>query len=183
MNKVLALGQLGFEENYDYVATELNGVQTIEWLSEAPEPSVAEMEVVLEELLLWNPVRTLSIHQAEAKETIDETAEVARTRYITSGSGQAIVYQEKAKDAEKYKENGYPSGMLTYPWVKAESDAMGVTPTVAANTILNQRDAWVVKGVEIEKLRRYWKLEVDNAIDEDGVEVVKDQALTQLASV
>jgi hypothetical protein len=183
MNKVQALGQLGFEENYDYTVTKANGVQTIKWLSETPEPSVAEMEVVLEELLLLNPVQDLLFHQRIAKNTIDGSAETARMRHITFGSGQAIVYQEKAKDAERYKADGYPGGMSQYPWIKAESDATGTTPKVAAKNILNKRDAWVVKGVEIEKFRRFWKLEVDKATDEDGVNFAVDRALTQLASV
>jgi len=184
MNKVLALGQLGFEENYDFVATETDGVQTIEWRSEKPLPSEAEMEVELAKLLLLNPPRTLSFYQQIAKNEIDGLAEEARLRYITAGSGQAIVYQEKALDAERHKADGYPEGGLSsYPWIKAEVDATGQTPKAATDFVLAQRDAWVAVGTEIEKNRRFWKLEVDKATDEAGIETAKSRAMALLEAL
>jgi hypothetical protein len=183
MNKVQALGQLGFEENYDYVATEANGVQTIEWLSETPEPSQAEMQASYDELLKWNPIPVLFDYQQQAKYEIDQYSEYARLRHITSGSGQSMVYQEKAADAARHKADGYPSGLGLYPWIKAEVDATSLSPQAASNLILAQRSAWVLIGTEIEKNRRFWKLEVDKATDEAGVEFAKDRAQALLEAL
>jgi len=119
-----------------------------------------------------------------AKIEIDNMAEIVRLKYITAGFGQSMTYQEKAAEAQEYKDAGYPTITGSeYPWVKAEMDATGDNGQTAADDILAQRAAWVAIGTVIERERRLGKINVDAAGDESAVTTAKDAALVTLGAL
>lgn len=52
----------------------------------------------------------------------------------------------------------------SYPWVQAESEAIGLTAKETAEAIATQADQWRVIGSTIEKIRRSGKIEVDKKL-------------------
>ena len=89
---------------------------------------------------------------------IDTAAGAARARYITVAAGQEATYMQKTMDATAYKAVGYTGPVPLM--IQAESDAVGCTAQEAADQILAQAQAWLVKGSQIEGVRRSWKLTV-----------------------
>ena len=89
---------------------------------------------------------------------IDQAAGAARARYITVAPGQESTYMQKTMDATAYKAAGYTGDVPLM--IQAEADAVGCTPQEAADQILAQAQAWLVKGSQIEGVRRSWKLTV-----------------------
>lgn len=97
-----------------------------------PDPAAAVPDPVLD------APRADAIKYAET--AIDKAASAARARFISSGVGQDAVYVVKGQQAEAYAAAGFSGPVPAY--IQAEADATGVTPTVAAQTILGLRDAW-----------------------------------------
>ena len=122
---------------------------------------------------------TLDELRAAAGAAVDSRAENVRLRYITGGAGQASTYIEKASQADSFKAAGYPAGAVP-PMVQAEADATGQTPQQAADLILATRDAWLVKGAQIERERRRGKVDIDAARDEAGVAAARDASIAAL---
>jgi len=119
------------------------------------------------------PLDMLSISKTNNKTKIDSTAEQARRRYITVGDGQSMIYQEKSEEATDYIAAGYPVDLTPYPLIQAEATAMGISSTIAADTIISQKSMWVGIGSTIELIRLTGKkaitdattqLEIDSAV-------------------
>jgi hypothetical protein len=117
------------------------------------------------------------------KTVIDENAENARLRYITGGSGQAAVYMEKAQEAVKYAEAGYPVDLTEYPFIQADVAISGETATDIANLILAQKAAWVQKGAEIEQHRLQAKRDIDAAVTIEEVDTIVESVSITLSTV
>lgn len=116
-----------------------------------------------------------------AKSEIDTAAERVRLKYVTNGSGQALTYQEKAKQSDAFKAAGYtPTDGTGFPFVQAEAVATGVTAQDAADFIIATRDQWVLKGSDIEEERTRGKKNVTDAADTAAVEAAKDNAISAL---
>lgn len=86
------------------------------------------------------PPITLSAAILGAERSIDLAASNARARFISSGVGQDAVYVVKGQQAEAFAAAGFNGDPPAY--IAAEAAATGVTPMVAAQTILGLRDAW-----------------------------------------
>jgi len=121
--------------------------------------------------------------KVQAKNEIDNIAENTRLKYITSGSGQSNTYAEKASQAQKYKDAGYPADTTGYELVQAEANATGDTPTVSADSILAIRATWLLIAADIEEERRRGKINVDAAVDAAAVTIAKDAAITALEAL
>lgn len=134
------------------------------WAAAAPAPA---------------PAPTLDELRRVATREVDGTAELVRLRYITPGSGQAGTYIEKAKQAEDFRSAGYPAASVP-PMVQAEADATGATAQAACDVILATRDAWLVKGAQIERERRRGKVNIDGAADAGAVVAARDAAIAAL---
>jgi hypothetical protein len=102
-----------------------------------------------------------------AKQVIDDAAGEARGRYITVAPGQDAVYVEKGKDAQAYKDAGYPVDETGYEFVTAEKNATGKTATQAADDLLAVGASWKGLAASIEELRINYKGQVDAAVDEN----------------
>ena len=114
---------------------------------------------------------------------INGLAERARQRYITNGTGQEMVYGEKASEAEKYVANGYPDSLDDYPMLKAESEERGITAKDLSNEILNTRSNWIQVAAKIEKLRFRYKNKLNNAETVDEAKSAVKEAKEEFQKV
>lgn len=97
-----------------------------------------------------------------AMEEVDAAAEVARRRFITPGSGQAMEYLSTETEARDFD----AGGVGPWPFLEAERDAMGggVTLAQVAAVVQAQVAAWRAVGGEIKRLRRAAKMEIEAAL-------------------
>lgn len=88
----------------------------------------------------------------EAKSRIDAAAEKERGKYITLGSGQAMVYDQKAKEAELYMtDENIPHGEI--PHLVAEAEVNDITIFDQAVVYLTMRQQWLTISPIIESKR------------------------------
>jgi len=135
------------------------------------------------EFSTWNGnawIVDLSLAKSENIKEIDVTAEARRLLYITNGVGQSLVYQKKAAEAAKYIDAGSPGDLIPYPFIEAESIALGDTPTNAANIILSAENLMVVKGAAIEKLRIKVKIDINAALNVSSIDSIVDTYTTAI---
>lgn len=97
---------------------------------------------------------------------IDAAAGAARARYLTIAPGQEATYMYKSLQAAEYKAAGYSGPAPLF--VQAEADAIGCTAAEACDLISAQADAWLVKGSQIEGVRRKWKLALEVSTDKES---------------
>jgi hypothetical protein len=121
--------------------------------------------------------------QTTAFNRIDQAAERARLRFITGGIGQALVYQEKAEQASDYVAAGYPSDLLSYPYLQAEVNATGKSSKDIAKGILHQRSIWIRTGASIEEARLRGKEAVRAATTEEGVKEALQACVAALDAI
>ncbi len=131
------------------------------------------------------PPFTLDELKAAAVAEVDAQAEAARYRYITPGAGQAMTYDAKGKETERWAADGAPDP-ANYPWARARAARLnGVTPpevTVAqAQAVIDEWAAviaaWEAAGIAIEDVREQAKEDIEAAADRAAV----DAALAGLA--
>jgi hypothetical protein len=141
-------------------------------------------EIVADEALLPEgppaPELTFTEKRARGVLFVNQSAEEARLRYITPGAGQAATYLIKERQAEAFKAAGYTGdvpGMVT-----AEVAATGMTAQQAADFILLQRDFWVTKAADIERVRRMGSVSIDAVLEGDGdaLDAAVNYAVTSL---
>lgn len=98
---------------------------------------------------------------------VDAAAEVARRRFITIGSGQAMEYMATEAEARDFN----AGGAGPWPFLEAERDASaeGTTLAEVAAAVLQQVAAWQAVGAEIKRLRRAAKMAIDAALNAAGV--------------
>ncbi len=89
----------------------------------------------------------------ESIQLINYAAEQAHCRYITSGIGLTMVYQEKAEEAADFIAANYPNSISGYPLIKAEIDATGKSPAEVVDTIISKKAEWIARAAKIEKIR------------------------------
>jgi len=184
LSKVLTL--MGYELDTDFYVEDNddgNGPLITQWNHVDDTPTETEVSTFYDNYLLHSD--RLGEYKLVARGKVDIAAERARRRYLSFGSGQAMSYLRKEDDAQAYKDAGYPAlgSPVEYPWVNAEAEATNVTAQQAADTILAQRDAWLVIGVQIEKERRIGKENIDAANDEDGVNTARDTVIAILEGI
>lgn len=122
-----------------------------------PDATEAQKSAVQSKIDTHDP---LISDRAQACAEIDAIAEQVRLRYITPGAGQSATYITKQMQAAAYRDAGYAGPVPAF--VQAEADSLGVTPQEGAGYILAAAAMWEVKGAEIERIRRVWKLWMEN---------------------
>lgn len=175
---------MGYKLDIDFYAKDNldgNGPLITQWKHEDPTPTESQINSFYTNYL--NDSDRLLEKKAEAKIYVDIEAETARNRYLTIGSGQAMTYIRKEIDAQAYKDAGYPTIDETYPWINAEVEATGNTGQKCADDILAQATIWISIGTTIEKYRRQGKINIDAAINEEGVDIAKENAISLLEAI
>ncbi|MGX5719943.1 hypothetical protein [Shinella zoogloeoides] len=115
----------------------------------------------------------LEEHKRVAKARIDEAAELARLKYITPGSGQAMTYAEKATQARECLAATDPLE-ADYPLLAAEVEITASTLAGVAAVVVAAHSAWIGIGAAIEGTRLQAKAAVDAAEDAATVHAVAD---------
>lgn len=106
-----------------------------------------------------------------AKLEVDAAAEAYRLKWITPGSGQAMVYQEKAAQARAVLA-GEPG---TYPLIEAEIGITGDTAEEVAQIVLATAAQWTTIAAAIEATRLATKRAIDQATSEHQIkQLVED---------
>jgi hypothetical protein len=182
MNVILALEQLGYINITDFEihADDTSFIAVWNHADSQPDQSTLDAAWAAWEVANQTPLVDL---QTNAKRIIDQTAEAVRLQYVTPGSSQSMVYQEKGDEAADYVANGYPADLSSYPFIQAEVNATGKTATEASDDILTQKSAWIVVGAAVEEVRIGGKMNIDAAADEAEVETIRDAALAALAVI
>lgn len=109
----------------------------------------------------WRGV-SLDDVKAEHKALIDAAAEKERLKYITAGSGQSMVYQEKGAEADRYALDPAPVA-ANYPILSASVGADGATLADVAATVTATRRQWIALAAAIEGARLAAKVAIDEA--------------------
>ncbi len=100
--------------------------------------------------------------RSDALGKVDTDAETARHRYITPGSGQAMVYLEKANEAAAYQAAQNPID-TDYPLIKAEADSLSLSLATFVAIVIQNRDIWKTAAAEIEATRAAAKAAINTA--------------------
>ncbi|PZR86249.1 MAG: hypothetical protein DI537_29065 [Stutzerimonas stutzeri] len=93
---------------------------------------------------------------------IDASAEIARLRYITGGSGQAMTYQQKAQEAALCLADSAPVEE-NYPLLSVEVGITASTLIDVAQIVNAAYRSWLQIGAQIEALRLSGKSAVSGA--------------------
>lgn len=109
---------------------------------------------------------TLEQIKTAARVKVDAAAEDQRLRYITPGSGQAMVYDQKNAEAKKYFDiialGGTPDP-ADYVILAAEAQAKGETIMEVATLVRQTAMAWLPIAATIEARRMAAKKAIDHA--------------------
>lgn len=139
----------------------------LEWYGPGDQPSAADIIAAAEDA--W-----LAEARAVAKAEIDRQAEVAREAYITAGSGQAMVYLEKQREARAYMDDMQGDYPLLAAMVDIDINPASGFPVATigegAQVVLALAAAWKTAAIGIEKRRLRAKRAVDGAESVEDVE-------------
>jgi len=102
---------------------------------------------------------------------IDQQAETIRDTYITPGSGQAMVYQEKSDEAKELQSDPSPDP-ANYPILSASVGIEGSTIQEVASLVLATKAAWTIVAAAIETARLGGKSLVNAASTMDAANAV-----------
>lgn len=102
---------------------------------------------------------------------VDAQAEAARTLFLTPGSGQAMTYQEKEREADAILQDASPDPD-NYPMLTAMIGFDGDTLEEVAETIRARRSEWLVIGAEIERIRTDAKHRIKEATTHEEIDTV-----------
>lgn len=184
MNILLTLEQLGYTNGTDYEVHPDDPFSIAVWKHADPQPDQATLDAAWATVAASLPTPSLDDIKLIAKYTVDMFAGKVRQRFITTGSGQEMIYLRKEDQAEAFKAAGYPEGNLSdYPLIEAEAIATDDTGQQATDAILAQRDLWLSAGATIERVRREGKNTIDQQLSEAGVDVAKNATLAALDAI
>ena len=94
---------------------------------------------------------------------VDAIAEQIRLKYLTPGSGQSMVYQEKAIEALAIQNDSNPTNDK-YPVLAASLGIEGSSLLDVANLVLSVRSTWVTIATAIETTRLGGKANINAAM-------------------
>ncbi len=114
------------------------------------------------------PPPSLDEVKAQARRLIDSQAEERRLVHITPGSGQALVYVEKQREAKAAlaalaDAEGKPVDPAWFPLIAAELGVTGNDLEAVAATVIATAEAWIAVAAAIESTRLRAKRDVDAA--------------------
>ena len=109
----------------------------------------------------------LSELKTDLKLQIDRAAEIERRKYITSGSGQAMTYMQKADEAARYLQASTPEPS-NYPLLSAEVGITAPTLIEVATIVQAAYSQWQIIGAGIEAARLSTKSLIEAAESVDA---------------
>lgn len=114
------------------------------------------------------PVIDLDRMKRDVSLTIDQDAEVQRMRFITPGSGMAMVYQEKLAQARAYQATG--GAPADFPLLAASIGTEAYDLAGVAAVVIDRYTAWLHIGAQIESARLAAKKAVAEASDAETIQ-------------
>lgn len=120
-----------------------------------PETPLSELQVDLADI------------KSALKAQVDAIAETERLKYITSGNGQAMTYQQKVQEAQDFAAADDPDP-ASFPILSAEIGITGPSLADVAETILSAYQQWKQIGASIEAVRLGGKRDIDLAEDAEA---------------
>lgn len=102
-----------------------------------------------------------------AKAKIDRDAEAERLKYLTNGSGQAMVYRAKQDEAAAFNADG-----TVGPFIASEAQALGLTHQQVVDRWVAMQAQWLQVAALIEAKR----LVAKDAVDAAGTPAAIDEA-------
>ena len=124
-----------------------------------------------------SPFSDLEEAREYALRTVDDAAEEARLRHITSGSGQAIEYQRAIEEARRLQSGDTGK----YPMLDASVDAgIAADRQEAANQVLDNEAFSISTGAVIRQTRLAAKKTLRSLSDMRSIAVKRNQAVTEL---
>jgi hypothetical protein len=136
-----------------------SGVCTYETMPEFDPETEEFMEApILDEPhnpVFQDPILTaqgIEYERLSAARMIDETAEIVRSRYITLGSGQAMVYQQKKLEAELVAADAGINPSLV-PHIAYEAGLNQIPLLDQAAIVLTMAEQWKMVSAYIEMAR------------------------------
>lgn len=123
----------------------------------------------------------LAAARAAAMDAVNAKAEEVRARFVTPGATQAMVYIQKAQQAQAYAAAGYTGPVPSL--VQSEATATAATAHAAADSILAQAAACIAVAAQVDTLRRKAKVDSDAAASVAAIEAARDTALVALDAI
>jgi len=110
-------------------------------------------------------LKNLALAKTNALRAIDAAAERERLRYITAGSGQAMVYKAKQDEAARFVLSGEIG-----PLMAAEVGVTAPTVQELAQIWLNMQSLWIYAATQIEVKRLTAKSAVEAAANPAAID-------------
>lgn len=111
--------------------------------------------------LAWNAF-DLDEYKNRLLHKVDAAVEAERLKEVTPGSAQAMVYLQKASEAERYLADNTVD-TATIPHIVEEANELGLTLLEAAQRVKDRHDAWNAMSSALESRRQRAKHEIRNA--------------------
>jgi hypothetical protein len=137
--------------------------------------SVGALEAVRAEMdhPLWGKTN-VEHARVIAVQRVDQFAEQIRLQYVTPGSAQAMVYQAKLAEADRWDANGNPADLTGYPLIAAEVPLTAATAADLVATWRGMQTQWLAIAAQIEATRLTAKRDIGLAADVAGVKAILD---------
>lgn len=114
---------------------------------------------------------TLAEVKVGLKALVDAVAETERGKYITTGSGQAMTYMQKASEAATFLAASNPVAS-DYPLLSAEVGITAATIGEVAAIVNAAFSQWQQVGATIEAVRLGAKAAIDAAETDDAAQAI-----------
>jgi len=128
-------------------------------------------------------VAELSIEKEKANIQIDDAAEAARQRHLTTTATQQLIYDLKLTEAEAYISASYPKSTTAYPLLTAQAKILGTTVKAQADTIVKTKNLWFSLAGLIEGTRLKGKSDVSTGTTYAEVTTLKEAAISALSKL
>jgi hypothetical protein len=114
--------------------------------------------------------------RAAMRAAIDADAERCRLKYLTPGAAQAMVYQQKAAEADALLAADGEPDPGNYPILAASVGIEADTLTDIAHLVIGTRMAWTVIAAQIEAVRLGAKQALDRTDDPLELRRIRNEA-------
>lgn len=136
-------------------------------------PHEWRLDEATDTVVAYNAPLDLARLKLEAKKRIDAKALRLQSRVITSGPGQELIYEQKAKELARYQNDPAPDP-VDYPWCAAERGITGDTLDDVMAVITSKMAEWTQLGATLNALRLGGKRDIDAAASESEIEAIEN---------
>lgn len=132
-----------------------------------------------------DPRSSLADIASTALSAIDVEAERIRLRYLTPGTGQALLYSSKLTQVAAWQAATAAErrDLTKWPLLEAEVDATELQPAAAVAQIVQANREWETAAARIERIRIRCKRQIAAAATPIEVFAARDDGLAQLRAI